>query len=99
MDYKKSIIEFADRIDALKGKLVLATKSEAVFPDVKKLTSDMENALKDNKDEMYYAALYNARATIMTAPEKCPVNQLKEALCDSAEELRLMSEYFDNQNT
>ena len=96
MDYKQQINEFARRADALRGKLTLAAKSEVIYCDVIALCNDMEKAIKDCTDEMFYAAVYNARATIMTAPEKCSVAQLKDALSDGADELRLMCECFDN---
>ena len=96
MEYKRIIMEYAERIDSLKGKLNLMTKTDGIYSDVKKHTDDMEKTVSGCNDEMFYAAVYNARATIMTAPEKCSVSQLKEALGDSAEELRLLSEYFDN---
>lgn len=96
MDYKKIVLDFAHRIDSVKGKLNLATKTDVVRGDVLKIADDMEKALSMSDDEMFYAAIYNARATIMTAPENCSVSQLKEALGDGAEELRLLSAYFDN---
>ena len=96
MDYKKQIIEFADKIDAVKGKLVLATKSDAVYKDVVQLAEAMHSAIEGCSDEMFCAALYNAAATIRTAPESCPVFQMSEALEEASCELRMMSEYFDN---
>ena len=95
MDYKKIIQQFADRAQAIVGKLTLAQKSDVAREDVLKLVYDMEKSLESSTVEMFYAAVYNARATIMTAPENCSVSQLKEALCDGAEGLRLMCEYFE----
>lgn len=95
MDYKKIILEFAHRIDSVKGKLNLATKTDVVRGDVLKIADDMEKALSESGDEMFYAAIYNARATILTAPEKCSVTQLKQALSDGAEELRIICDYFE----
>ncbi len=95
MNYKNSIQAFASRAKAICGKLILATKADAVSADVASLCADMEKALEQSEDEMFYAAVYNARATIMTAPEKCPVAQLKEALEDAADELMIIVEYFE----
>ena len=50
MDYKKQIIEFADKIDAVKGKLVLATKSDAVYKDVVQLAEAMHSAIEGCSD-------------------------------------------------
>ena len=96
MDYKKIISQFADRAQAIVGKLTLAQKSDVAREDVTKLVNDMEKSIEGSTDEMFYAAVYNARATIMTAPENCSVSQLKEALSDGAEELRLLCEYFED---
>lgn len=96
MDYKKQITQFANRAHALCGKLALATKSEVIYADVTALCSDMEKSIENCSDEMFYTAVYNSRATIMTAPKNCSVGQLKEALNDACEELRLICEYLDN---
>ena len=98
MDVKKELQIYADRASALIGKLALATKSEVIYSDVVSLTEDMYKAVEESGDEMFCAAVYNAAATIRTAPEKCPVPQLKEALEDAVAELGMMIEYFDEQN-
>ncbi len=98
MDYKNQITNFASRAKLLCAKLNVATKSDVIYEDVTALCHDMQKAIESCCDEMFYAAVYNARATIMTAPQKCPVSQLKDALCDAANELELMCQYFDNQN-
>ena len=94
IDYKEKITEFINRARAINAKLSLATKSEVVSDDVKKLTQDMSDSLENCVDEMYYPAVYNAVATIRSAPEKCSVSQLSEALSDAADEMELMSEYI-----
>ena len=90
---------YSDRISALIGKLTLATRSEVIYSDVVALTEDMHRAVEENSDEMFGAAMYNAAATIRTAPEKCPVSQLREALEDAVAELGMMIEYFEEENT
>lgn len=94
IDYKEKIAEFISRARDIKGKLSLAAKSDIVSEDVKKLTEDMSKSLENCTDEMYYPAVYNAVATIRSAPEKCSVAQLSEALSDAADEMELMSEYI-----
>ena len=94
IDYKEKIAEFIGRARAVNGKLSLAAKSDVVYEDVKKLTEDMSKSLENCTDEMYYPAVYNAVATIRSAPEKCSVAQLSEALSDAADEMELMSEYI-----
>lgn len=89
---------YSDRISALIGKLTLATKSEVIYSDVVALTEDMHKAVESSGDEMFCAAVYNAAATIRTAPEKCPVSQLREALEDAVAELGMMIEYFEEEN-
>ena len=96
MDYKKQVSAFADRAEALIGKLTLATKSEVIYKDVVQLTEEMHQAIVGCSDEMFNATLYNAAATIRTAPEKCPVAQLREALEDAVSEMRMMMEYFED---
>ncbi|MBQ7900721.1 MAG: hypothetical protein IJ365_01995 [Clostridia bacterium] len=96
MNYKQQLCSFADRADALIGKLTLATKSEVIYNDVVSLTEEMHKAIDGCSDEMFYAAVYNAAATIRTAPEKCPVSQLRDALEDAVCEMRMMTEYFDD---
>lgn len=92
-DYAKKLDEFISRAEAIRGKLALAAKSEVVADDVKKLTADMMAALENCTDEMFYPAVYNGAATIRSAPEKCSVAQLSDALSDAAEEMKLMAEY------
>lgn len=94
-DYGKKLEEFISRAEAIKAKLALASKSEFVSDDVKNLTEDMMHSLEGCDNEMYYPAVYNGVATIRTAPEKCSVAQLSEALSDAAEEMKLMLEYID----
>lgn len=87
MDYKSIITQFANRIKTINAKLKLAVKTDVVKNDVALLCRDMEQALDKYKDEMFYASVYNARATIMTAPYGCSVPQLIEALDDAHAEL------------
>lgn len=93
-DYGKKLEEFIARAEAIRGKLALVAKSEVVSADVKALTDDMIKSLENCTDEMFYPAVYNGAATIRSAPEKCSVAQLSEALADAAEEMRLMAEYI-----
>ena len=94
IDYEKKLDEFISRAEAIRGKLALAAKSEVVADDVKKLTEDMLASLENCSDEMFYPAVYNGAATIRSAPEKCSVAQLADALADAAEEMKIMSEYI-----
>ena len=89
------LTQFINRAEDICTKLNMVVKSEEVYADVVSLTEDMTKSLERCKDEMYYPAVYNAAATIRSAPEKCPVSQLKEALSDGAEEMKLMMEYMD----
>lgn len=92
--YRQMLSEFIERTDVICQKLNLAAKSEAVYDEVVSLTEDMMKSLEGCKDEMYYPAVYNAAATIRSAPEKCSVSQLKDALCDGAEEMRIILQYI-----
>ena len=98
MDAKSELKIYSDRISALIGKLTLATKSEVIYSDIVALTEDMHKVVEKTNDEMVGAALYNAAATIRTAPEKCPVPQLRDALEDAVAELGMMIEYFEDEN-
>lgn len=98
METVNELKTYSDRISALIGKLTLATRSEVIYSDVVALTEDMHRAVEESNDEMFGAAMYNAAATIRTAPEKCPVSQLREALEDAVAELGMMIGYFEEEN-
>ena len=94
MDVKQIILKYARELDVICAKLNMAVKSDAVSEDVSDLTCRMEKEIQNSSDEMLCAALYNARATVMTAPKGCSVAQLKDALCDAGAELLEISEYL-----
>ena len=92
-EYKNKLSEFITRAKNLQSALSVAAKSAVVYADTVALTEDMMKSLENCSDEMFYPAVYNAAATIRSAPEKCPVAQLSEALGDAAEEMQQMLEY------
>lgn len=91
---KNTLCIYIERTDSLLSELIPLAKTDTVFPDVRKLISDMQTEALSTKDEMLHPTLYNAAATIATAPEGCSVRQLSEALSDAKAEMELMLEYF-----
>ena len=69
-------------------------KADEIYPKVRELVVKMQEEAMATKDEMLHPTLYNASATIATAPEGCSVRQLSEALGDAAAEMEMMKEYF-----
>ena len=91
---KNILSEYIKRTDALLSQILPLAKTDTIFPDVRKLTEDMQKEALSTNDEMLHPTLYNAAATIATAPEGCSVRQLGEALSDAKAEMEMMLEYF-----
>jgi len=91
----KAILDnYIEKINVLKNSLAPLEKADEVFPKVRELVEEMQKEAMETKDEMLHPTLYNAAATIATAPEGCSVRQLSEALGDAAAEMEMMKEYF-----
>ncbi len=86
--------EFINKLDALYGKLSLCVKTEGIYQDVLLLTDEMANCSENSSDAIFSACVYNAVATIKSAPHGCSVRQLKEAVEDAISEMKLMKEYM-----
>jgi hypothetical protein len=86
--------EFINKLDALYGKLSMCVKTEGIYQEVISLTDEMTSSSQNSSDEIFSACVYNAVATIKSAPEGCSVRQLKEAVEDAMEEMKLMKEYM-----
>ena len=67
--------------------------ADGIFGDVHALVAQMQEEAQKCNDEILYPTLYNAAATIATAPEGCSVRQLKEALEEARAEMEVMKEY------
>ena len=91
---KKILDTYIARTDKLLAELLPLQKADSVFESVHKLVADMQDEARKCGDEMLYPTLYNAAATIATAPEGCSVRQLKEALEDAKAEMEVMKEYM-----
>ena len=91
---KNILTTYIERTDKLLSSALPLAKTDTIFPDVRKLIEDMQNEAQITTDEMLHPTLYNAAATIATAPEGCSVRQLTEALTDAKAEMELMMEYF-----
>jgi len=85
---------YIKRTEEIIDALSVLTKTDSVFESVHKLVCDMQNEALSCKDDMLYPTLYNAAATIGTAPEGCSARQLLEALCDAKNEMEIMKEYM-----
>lgn len=92
-EYSEKLSQFINRTETIRAKLNMAVKSEVVYEDISNLVADMMQSVENCTDDMFYPAVYNAVATIRSAPEKCPVSQLCEALSDATEEMKMMAEY------
>ena len=91
---KKILDSYIERTDGILGSLAPLSKTDTVFASVRSLIEDMQKEALSTDDEMLHPILYNAAATIATAPEGCSVRQLTEALCDAKSEMELMKEYL-----
>ena len=91
----KIILEsYIKKVNELKNNLALVTNTDEIYPKVRELVLEMQEEAMSTKDEMLHPTLYNAAATIATAPESCSVRQLSEALGDAVAEMEMMKEYF-----
>ncbi len=90
----KKLDEYINKLDALCGKLTLCAKTDGIYQEVLTLTDEMTNSSENSSDEIFSACVYNAVATIKSAPQGCSVRQLKEAVEDAMEEMKLMKEYL-----
>jgi len=86
--------KYINKTTELKNALAPMQKADELFPKVRELVADMQKKAMETKDEMLHPTLYNAAATIATAPEGCSVRQLSEALGDAVAEMEMMKEYF-----
>ena len=91
---KKILDLYIGKVDNLLNSLKPLASADSIFPDVHALVAEMQKEAENCNDEMLYPTLYNAAATIATAPEGCSVRQLKEALEEAREEMKVMKEYM-----
>ena len=94
MDYSKILTEYINETRKILEKLNVQVKSNEVYKDCIELTEKMTKSLENCNHEMFYPTVYNACATIKTAPEGCSVAQLKEAISDALSEMEIMKEYI-----
>ena len=91
---KEVLDKYIERVNELKSALAPLEKSDEIYPRVRELVLQLQEEAMATKDEMLHPTLYNAAATIATAPESCSVRQLSEALEEAAAEMEMMKEYF-----
>ena len=91
---KEILDKYIAKATELKDALAPMQKTDDIYPKVRELINEMQEEAMATKDEMLHPTLYNAAATIATAPEGCSVRQLSEALGDAMAELEMMKEYF-----
>ena len=92
----KAILDnYIEKINELKNSLAPMQKTDDIYPKVRELIGKMQEEAMATKDEMLHPTLYNAAATLATAPEGCSVRQLTEALGDAMAEMEMMKEYFE----
>ncbi len=91
----KEILDmYITKANELLARLGPMQKTDEIFEDIHNLVAKMQNEAETTKDEMLYPTLFNAAATIATAPEGCSVRQLSEALKDAVAEMEAMKEYM-----
>ena len=91
---KEILDKYIAKATELKDALAPMQKTDDIYPKVRELVEEMQKEAMATKDEMLHPTLYNAAATIATAPEGCSVRQISEALEEAAAEMEMMKEYF-----
>ncbi len=91
---KEILDKYIEKATEIKNALAPMQKADDIFPKVRELVGEIQEEAMTTKDEMLHPTLYNAAATIATAPEGCSVRQLTEALGDAIAEMEMMKEYF-----
>ena len=91
---KEILDKYIAKATELKDALAPMQKADDIFPKVRALINEMQEEAVATKDEMLHPTLYNAAATIATAPDGCSVRQLAEAFDDAIAEMEMMKEYF-----
>ena len=91
---KEILDKYIAKASELKNALAPMQKTDEIYPKVRNLVTEMQEEAMATKDEMLHPTLYNAAATIATAPESCSVRQLMEALEEAIAEMEMMKEYF-----
>ena len=91
---KEILDKYIAKATELKDALAPMQKTDDIYPKVRELINEMQEEAMATKDEMLHPTLYNAAATIATAPESCSVRQLAEALGEAIAEMEMMKEYF-----
>lgn len=94
MDNKKIAESYIQKAKELKSMLAPLQSTDEIYDKVRSLVEEMQQEALKTKDEMLHPMLYNAAATIATAPQSCSVRQLSEALGDAIDEMELMKEYL-----
>ncbi len=94
MNNKKIADSYIQKIKVLIGILAPLQSTDEIYDKVRSLVVEMQEEALKTEDEMLHPMLYNAAATIATAPESCSVRQLSEALNDAVTEMELMEEYL-----
>ncbi len=91
----KEILDlYIEKADALISSLKPLANTDSIFDAVHALVAEMQDRAETCDDEILYPTLYNAAATIATAPEGCSVRQLREALEEAKAEMEVMKEYM-----
>lgn len=94
MDNKTILEQYIEKAKLISNSLAPLTKTDDIYSDVRALVLDMQEAALNTDDEMLHPILYNAAATIATAPESCSVRQLSEAFSEAVAEMEMMKEYL-----
>ncbi len=91
---KETVEKYITWAKELKSLLAPMQKTDEIYPKVRVLIQDMQKIAMETNDDMLHPILYNAAATVATAPEGCSVRQLSEALEDAICEMEMMKEYL-----
>lgn len=91
----KEILDlYIEKADCLIASVKPLVNTDSIFDEVHALVAEMQERAESCDDEILYPTLYNAAATIATAPEGCSVRQLREALEEAKAEMEVMKEYM-----
>jgi len=90
---KKLLCEYAELIEKILVQFAAdENKAIEMMGELKK-TMEKENSVEKEAGELFRACVYNALATINTAPnQKSKNTQLLEALTDAKEEIKAIAE-------
>ena len=92
---RKLLCEYAELIEKILVQFTIDENKAIEMMGALKEAMGKENSVEEEARELFKACVYNALATINTAPnQKSKNTQLLEALTDAKEEIKAIGELF-----